>query len=176
MKLKGTYSSGTSYSVGDVVVCENHVYILQNPAVAGTHPTNTLYWGQLDAAEVVNLIMDGVDIAEAGALVDKVANNLTTTTSGYVLDARQGKALKTLVDACLTAGDITDALDSTATNKALSAKQGGVLNGKILSVNPDGKTLRLQSSTASSEKIFDITVNDSGELTATEYTPAEAET
>ena len=36
----------------------------------------------------------------------------------------------------------------------------------------DGKKLTLASSTASSEKNFDITVDDDGELTATEVTPS----
>jgi hypothetical protein len=147
MELKGAYSSGTSYNVGDVVTFNGAVYHLQKPADAGTEPVNTLHWGRLDQelAEAVRLIMDAITIAEAGALDGKVANNLTTTASGKVLDARQGKALKTLVDAAQKAVD---------------------------DLNPDAKTIRLASSTASSEKIFDITVDDDGELTATEYTPA----
>jgi hypothetical protein len=40
---------------------------------------------------------------------------------------------------------------------------------------PDTKTLRLASSTAESTKIFDITVDDDGELSATEYTPPSPE-
>ena len=67
-----------------------------------------------------------------------IVNNLTTTTAGKALDARQGKALKELIDM----------------------------------VNPDSKTIRLASSTASSTKLFDSTVDDDGELSATEYTPA----
>ena len=43
---------------------------------------------------------------------------------------------------------------------------------QIEGINPDAKTIRLKSSTASSTKSFDITVDDDGELTATEYTPA----
>ena len=85
--------------------------------------------------------MDAVMVAEGGALTGKVANNLTTTATGKVLDARQGKALKGLID------DLTNVVDG---------------------VYPDGKTLVLKSSTASSTKEFAITVDDDGELTATE--------
>jgi len=139
MNLKGNYSDLVSYSVGDVVVwTDGTVYILHRPCSAGVPPTDTLYWERLDQylAKAVTLIMGGISIAEGGALSGKVANNLTTTASGKVLDARQGKALKGLIDA----------------------------------VNPDAKTLVLASSTASSTKKFAITVDDDGELTASEIT------
>lgn len=41
----------------------------------------------------------------------------------------------------------------------------------ISALAPDAKTIRLASSTASSTKLFDITVDDEGTITATEYTP-----
>ena len=47
-------------------------------------------------SEAVTLILDGVAIADAND--PPLANNLTTTASGKALDARQGKALKTLID------------------------------------------------------------------------------
>ncbi len=37
------------------------------------------------------------------SLLEDVANNLTTTAAGKVLDARQGKALKDLIDTLTTA-------------------------------------------------------------------------
>lgn len=137
MQLKGDYSGLTSYSVGDVVRwTDGTIFILMKPCASGTPPTDTLYWERMvqPMDQVVRFILDGVSMAESGALTGKVANNLTTTASGKVLDARQGKALKGLIDM----------------------------------VNPDSKTIRLLSSTASSQKMFDITVDDSGELTATE--------
>lgn len=145
MKLKGEYSGLTSYSVGDVVRSAGVVYILMKPAAAGTNPTNSLYWDRMPQilSDAASMIIDAIAIAEAGALTGKVANNLTTTASGKVLDARQGKALKDLVD--------------------------GVEHELDL-VYPDSKTIRLLSSTASSEKYFDITVDDEGTLTATEVT------
>ena len=138
MNLKGEYSGLTSYSVGDVVRGANSIiYVLRKPCPSGTPPTNTLFWERLEqvkASDILEMIFDAVDMSEAGALRGKVANNLTTTASGKILDARQGKVLKGMLDA----------------------------------VNPDGKTLVLASSTASSTKKFAITVDDDGELTATE--------
>lgn len=148
MNLKGDYSGLTSYAVGDVVRwTDDTIYILRKPCSSGVPPTNTLYWERMaqPLADCVELVMDAVMVAEGGALSGKVANNLTTTASGKVLDARQGKALKGLID------DLTNVVDG---------------------VYPDGKTLVLKSSTASSTKEFAITVDDDGELTATEITEA----
>ena len=140
--FKGPWANNVAYNVNDVVIYEadRKVYHLQRPAPAGTAPHDTMYWGQLndDLALAVIMMNQCITIAINGALTGKVANNLTTTASGKVLDARQGKALKGLIDA----------------------------------INPDEKTLRIKSSTAESTKLFDITVDDTGELTATEYTPA----
>jgi hypothetical protein len=140
MNIKGDYSGLTSYSVGDVVRLEDVIYKLNKPCAAGTSPTNTLYWERMPQplADCVELIMDAIDVSESGALTGKVANNLTTTAQGKVLDARQGKKLKDMLDL----------------------------------VNPDSKTLVLDSSTASSTKKFAITVDDDGELTATEIEEA----
>ena len=139
MTLKGEYSDLVSYSVGDVVRwTDSTSYVLLKPADSGTPPTDTLFWGRIDQylQDAVDLILDAIDIAQGGALAGRVANNLTTTASGKVLDARQGKALKGLIDA----------------------------------LNPDAKTLVLASSTASSKKKFEITVDDSGELSVDEIT------
>jgi len=136
MTLKGNYSGLTSYDIGDVVLFQDVFYEKKFSAPAGTVPTETKAWERLGkmAALAAKFAMDATGLALSG----KVANNLTTSTSGKVLDARQGKELKDLIDL----------------------------------VNPDSKTIRLASSTASSTKVFDITVDDDGELTATEYTPA----
>ena len=148
MNIKGDYSGLTSYAVGDVVrFTDGTIYVLRKAANAGTVPTDTLYWERMaqPLADAAELMMDAIQVAESGALTGKVANNLTTTASGKVLDARQGKALKELVDNVSTELDL---------------------------VYPDSKTLVLLSSTASSTKKFAITVDDDGELTATEITEA----
>lgn len=150
MKLKGDYSSNTAYSVGDVVrFTDGEVYLCQKAGKKGTPCVDTLYWGRPSQiiSEIVKLCMDAIDIADSNDIT--LANNLTTTAAGKGLDARQGKALKGLVDG--VAEDLAD-------------------------LNPNTKTLRLASSTADSTKLFDITVDDDGELTATEYTPAEEAT
>lgn len=138
MTLKGDWSDLTSYSVGDVVRFQDVCYVLLQAAAAGTPPTDTLRWNKIDQVlqDAVDLILDAIDIAQGGALAGKVANNLTTSTAGKVLDARQGKAMKGLLDA----------------------------------LNPDAKTLVLKSSTSKSTKNFAITVDDTGELSATEIT------
>lgn len=147
MNIKGDYSGLTSYDVGDVVRFEGMICKLNKPCKAGTPPTDTLYWERMPQplADCAEMIMDAILVAESGALAGKVANNLTTTASGKVLDARQGKALKGSID------DLFEMVDL---------------------LNPDAKTLVLASSTASSTKKFAITVDDSGELTATEVTGA----
>lgn len=134
MNLKGNYSDLTSYSVGDVVRwTDDTSYVLMNPCKSGTPPTMSEFWERVpqNLQVAVDLIIDYVT-----AKVPALANNLTTTASGKALDARQGKALKTMIDGFL----------------------------------PDEKTLVLKSSTASSTKKFEITVDDTGELTATEIT------
>ena len=135
MNLKGDYSGSTSYSTGDVVRWTNgKCYVLQYPAPSGTPPTNSRFWGWIgqQLQDAADLIIDAKVSVEGE--IPALANNLTTTASGKALDARQGRALKGLIDA----------------------------------VNPDEKTLVLASSTAESTKKFAITVDDDGDLTATE--------
>lgn len=66
---------------------------------------------------------------------DHVANNLTTTDSGKVLDARQGKALKELADAKFPAANVYNGLDKTSSGYALDARQGKALREQIGAVN-----------------------------------------
>ena len=98
MTLKGNWASNKAYDIGDIVkYTDGGFYHLQKPAAAGTPPTETRYWGRISQSteEAAGLAMDA-----AGAVnVPALANNLTTTASGKALDARQGKALKELIDA-----------------------------------------------------------------------------
>lgn len=101
MTLKGNYSSGTAYVVGDIVLYTDGVfYHMTRAAAAGTPPTETRYWNRLDQtrAEAARMAMDLVDGTDNLKKSD-LANNLTTTATGKALDARQGKALKDLIDA-----------------------------------------------------------------------------
>lgn len=61
-----------------------------------------------------------------GVVTAAVVNNLTTTATGSALDAAQGKALKTLVDAKYTAANATEAtagLVKQSANVALAAEE-----------------------------------------------------
>jgi len=74
----------------------------------------------------------------------------------------------------LTTANLYNGLSSSTSGKALDSRQGKALKEMITDISPDAKTIRLASSTASSDKVFDITVDDDGDLSATEYTPAAA--
>lgn len=179
MKLKGTYSSDATYDVGDVVVfTDGKVYHLQNPCKAGTPPVNTRYWGMVDQtlAEATLIVMDAMEIEEGDDI--ELADNLTTETSGKALDAKQGSVLKEYVDAKVEKDDVVNDLAQTEEGKVLDARQGKALKDTIDGYFPDDMTLVLASSTAESAKKFAITVDDDGELTATEIveeTPSEGE-
>jgi hypothetical protein len=101
MTLKGEYSDLTSYSVGDVVQFTGGMcYVMKTACGAGNPPTDTRYWEWIGQGlqDTVDLILDAIDISQGGALAGKVANSLDVTKAGKVLDARQGKALKDLID------------------------------------------------------------------------------
>jgi hypothetical protein len=147
MKLKGDYSSGTSYNVGDVVRFQGKVYNLQHPCPAGIPPVDTLYWGRTSqiVEDIVNLCMDAIDMANSDDV--QLEDDLTQTTAGKkALDAHQGKVLKGLIDA-ITVPD-----------------------------NIGPSSIVLNSSTESSTKQFLLTIadpasGDDPELTITEIVP-----
>ncbi len=76
---------------------------------------------------------------EVGALSSSdVANNLTTTAEGKVLDARQGKALKDLIDTtndliddAVKYSDVANNLTTTTEGKVLDARQGKALKDMV---------------------------------------------
>ena len=98
----------------------------------------------MDGQILVDLDSDKIDKTS-------IANNLTTTTEGYVLDARQGKVLS---DGKLDKTSVVNNLTTTTAGFALDARQGKVLNdGKI---NKDG------SNSAITQLTF-IGQNDAGQ-------------
>ena len=164
MQLKGNYSSGMQYSVGDVVkFTDGVVYHLQYPAPSGVPPVNTRYWSRVDQtlAEAVRMVIDAMAIEEGN--IPELANNLTTETTGKALDATQGKALKDLIP------EIANNLTTETAGKALDATQGKTLKDSI-PTNISDSAIILNSSTEESTKQFLITVDDTGELTVTEIT------
>ena len=94
--------------------------------------------------------------SEVGAVATTdVANNLTTTAAGKVLDARQGKALKDLIDAItvptktsdltndsgfLSSSDVANDLTTTAAGKVLDARQGKALKDLVDAITVPTKT------------------------------------
>lgn len=101
--LKGIYAAGTTYDVGDIVeYTDGAVYLMHQAAPSGTPPTNTRYWTKQTGFTAVAalLALDAVALVEAkyGDPIT-LANNLTTTATKKALDARQGKAIKELIDA-----------------------------------------------------------------------------
>ena len=87
----------------------------------------------------------------AGDVVSSIAaNNLTTTTAGKVLDARQGKALN---DAKVNVSDIANNLTTTTTGKVLDARQGKTLNDTKVNVSDIANNL----TTTTSGKVLDAT-------------------
>lgn len=143
MKLKGTYNSESTYSVGDAVkFTDGHVYHLQNPTPAGIPPTNTLFWGRLSQTleECALMILD-IDAAnEASGTQHKLANNLTTTVAGKGLDARQGKALKGLIDALNPDAKTLVLASSTASSTkkfAITIDDDGELTGTEITEESD---------------------------------------
>jgi len=99
MKLKGEFDPKALYSVGDAVAFGGHVYALQKEAPEGTFPVSTMFWGKVDQVveQCALMILDGLSCG-GGCEPIKLANNLSTTKAGMGLDARQGKALKNLID------------------------------------------------------------------------------
>lgn len=102
MKLKGEYSGSATYEIGDVVRhTDGVVYVMHKAAPAGTTPVDTAYWTRAsDLVQVcAGFVIDMDAMNDESGEQHPLANNLTTTAKGKGLDARQGKALKELIDA-----------------------------------------------------------------------------
>lgn len=95
MKLKGNWSADGSYNVGDIVVYDGVVYILQNPAISGETPKSTLCWNRLDQelADCVFLIMDALSIAQEGAAAEVEKYFLNDQT--LLLKTGEGESITT---------------------------------------------------------------------------------
>lgn len=73
-------------------------------------------------------------VLEADGSSGSVANNLTTTEEGYVLDARQGPAIVLLLNGKVDLDKIVNNLTTTAAGYVLDARQGKALKDAV-----DGK-------------------------------------
>ncbi len=110
--------------------------------------------------------------SEVGALsTSDVANNLTTTSEGKVLDARQGKALKDLVDTALTSSDVANNLTTTEEGKVLDARQGKSLKELVDAIPAWAKQSNKPTYTASdvgalssSDVVNNLTTTEQGKV------------
>lgn len=92
MTYKGTYSDGTSYEVGDVVVFTDGIsYCLQKPAPVGTGCHNTIYWSRTieEVADMVSLFhsffMDLESSAATAAQTTAIVNAMLFDEKTIVL-------------------------------------------------------------------------------------------
>ena len=74
---------------------------------------------------VIGGALDLTGAVITGVVTAAVVNNLTTTAAGNALDAAQGKALKTLIDAKYTAANATTAVAGTVKQSAKVATAAG---------------------------------------------------
>ena len=63
--------------------------------------------------------------------LDYLSNNLTTTSESHALDARQGPAIKTLIDACVKTANVKNNLTTSSAGYVLDARQGAALQSNI---------------------------------------------
>lgn len=105
--------------------------------------------------------------------VSDVVNNLTTTSAGKVLDARQGKTLndkfgsyynKTETDSKLgtklSTSNVVNNLTTTSSGKALDARQGKTLNDKFGSYVPLSGTSKMTGSLGYTRTTSNVTISN----------------
>ena len=118
--------------------------------IENTVGTDECPYASTDVAGLTEQINQKVDTSD-------IANNLTTTTAGKVLDARQGKILndkfgsyynKTETDSKLgtklSTSNVVNNLTTTSSGKALDARQGKTLNDKFGSYVPLSGTTNMK--------------------------------
>ena len=178
MTLKGDWSSETTYSVGDVVRwTDGNVYHLQKPCKAGVPPVDTLYWGMTDQfiGMAVCFILDALGI-ESGNNTSLQAAILKLLAPEYDKTSTYSKGAAVIYknEYYVANQNIGTAEDWTAahwTKKTLGELLTATAAADAtIPDNISDSSILLKSSTASSDKEFLITVDDDGELTATEVT------
>ena len=94
---KGTYNAGTTYNKYNVVLYDGSSYVAIKDGVTGVTPSNDgVNWRTFANGFPSN----GVTTDNfQSTLGNYLANNGTTTNSGFALDARYGKTLQDSVDA-----------------------------------------------------------------------------
>lgn len=139
---KGQFDSSNEYEILDVVFNSsmNRVYIARRDVPMNSSLSDTAYWVKM------------LDVSDASIVIgDSIANNLTTTESGKVLDARQGKILN---DSKLNTSDVVNNLTTSTAGKALDAKQGKALNDKLSGVIIEASSTISIPSSGSSRTVY----------------------
>lgn len=94
---RGDYSASTTYQMLDLVNYNSATWLAKKTSVGVTPSDATSeYWFRMQGSVIQN--------------PTQIANNLTTTASGYALDARQGKAL---MDSLTTTNTKVSGMDTT---------------------------------------------------------------
>ena len=107
--------------------------------IENTVGTDECPYASSDVGGLTELINQKVNTSD-------VVNNLTTTTAGKVLDARQGKELN---DKKVNTSDVVNNLTTTTAGKVLDARQGKALNDKFGSYLPTSKVANNLTTTGS---------------------------
>ena len=121
-----------AYQTGRQIIYNDHLYeVIQNIGVGDTliayedDPTNA----NIKLASPVETQVLALNASKVNK--SDVVNNVTTTTAGKVLDARQGKALQDGINTKVNKSDIANNVTTTAEGKVLDARQGKVLQDGI---------------------------------------------
>ena len=94
---KGTYNAGTTYNKYNVVLHDGSSYVAIKDGVTGVTPSNDgVNWRTFANGFPSNVVTTDNFQSTLG---NYLANNDTTTNSGFALDARYGKTLQDSVDA-----------------------------------------------------------------------------
>ena len=121
-----------AYGVGRQIIYNNYLYeVVKNIAVGDIlvayedDPTNA----NIKRASPVETQVLALNASKVNK--NDVVNNVTTTTAGKVLDARQGKALQDGINTKVNKSDIANNVTTTAEGKVLDARQGKALQDGI---------------------------------------------
>ena len=121
-----------AYQTGRQIIYNDHLYeVIQNIGVGDTliayedDPTNA----NIKLASPVETQVLALNASKVNK--SDVVNNVTTTTAGKVLDARQGKALQDGINTKVNTSDVVNNTTTTTAGKVLDARQGKALQDGI---------------------------------------------
>lgn len=158
-----------AYGVGRQIIYNNYLYeVVKNIAVGDIlvayedDPTNA----NIKRASPVETQVLALNASKVNK--NDVVNNVTTTTAGKVLDARQGKVLQDAINTKVNKSDVVNNVTTTAEGKVLDARQGKTLQDKIntkvnksdiannVTTTAEGKVLDARQGKALHDEIDDL--------------------